>query len=201
MHLQVKCTQQRVQYDTSHMHHTPNMLILLSIWHSCSEGRDGKAVQRKAGAQTLEDRAFYCQAHGWPKILFIDRLSLYSSLYICLLKCQHPSLYIHTCMSHIVLWTYHLIKNRICPSISVAPRISSATSPLRNPLGSLGSGTSTLLLWFSPMCREVIGLISCNTVTYNFQAVAQHTQVCVHKKFTGFQVNIKWKAKIKEAYR
>ena len=67
MHLQVKYTQQRVQYDTSHMHHTPNMLILLSIWHSCSKGWDGKVVQCKAGAQTLEDRAFYCQAHGWPK--------------------------------------------------------------------------------------------------------------------------------------
>ena len=109
-----------------------------------------------------------------------------------------PILYIHTCMCHIVLWTYHLIKNRICPSISVAPRISSATSPLRNPLGSLGSGTSTLLLWFSPMCREVIGLISCNTVTYNFQAVVQHTQVCVYKKFTGFRVNIKWKRRSKK---
>ena len=127
-------------------------------------------------------QSLFYQAHGWPKILFIDTLSLYSSLYICLLKCQHPSLYIHTCMCHIVLWTYHLIKNRICPSISVAPRISSATSPLRNPLGSLGSGTSTLLLWFSPMCREVIGFISCNTSYIQFSGSgAAYSSLCPQK--------------------
>jgi len=49
------------------------------------------------------------------------------------------------------LCTYHLIRKRICPSISVAPKISSAARPLWNPLGSLRSGTSTLLFWFSPL--------------------------------------------------
>ena len=54
------------------------------------------------------------------------------------------------------LCTYHLIRKRICPSISVAHKISSAAKPLRNPLGSLRSGTATLLFWFCPAhTREV----------------------------------------------
>ena len=141
-----------------------------------------KQCNAKLVHKLLKTEPFTIRPTADLKFYSFDRLSLYSSLYICLLKCQHPSLYIHTCMCHIVLWTYHLIKNRICPSISVAPRISSATSPLRNPLGSLGSGTSTLLLWFSPMCREVISLISCNTSYIQFSGSgAAYSSLCPQK--------------------
>ena len=42
-------------------------------------------------------------------------------------------------------WTNHFMRNKIFPSISVAPMISCGVSPRSNPLGSLGSGTSTFL--------------------------------------------------------
>ena len=56
------------------------------------------------------------------------------------------------------LCTYHLIRKRICSSISATHKISSAAKPLWNPLGSLTcrSGTATLLFWISPAhTREV----------------------------------------------
>lgn len=106
-------------------------------------GGDGKVQCNAKMVQSTGYKAFHYQAYCRPNVLVTG-----SSWYI------PKSASTHLSMFHIILWPYHLIKNRICPSISVAPRISSATSPLRNPLGSLGSGTSTLLLWFSPAGRS-----------------------------------------------
>ena len=129
-------------------------------------GGDGKVQCNAKMVQSTGYKAFHYQAYYRPNVVFTG-----SSWYI------PKSASTHLSMSYIKLWPYHLIKNRICPSISVAPRISSATSPLRNPLGSLGSGTSTLLLWFSPAGRshhshfKLLGLLyTCNFIAERYAA-------------------------------